>query len=134
MKTDQITYEIIGAACVIHKELGPGLLESAYLMCLDTELRRRGLRVERQKLLPLQYDGIRTNYGYRVDLAVESKVVVEVKALSKIALVHEAQVQTYLKLLNYKVGLLINFNVRWLKTGIHRIINPHYLEHRPPLR
>ncbi len=126
MPGDQLTYRIIGAAFDIHKALGPGLLESAYQVCMEHELRRRGLSVESQKLLPLIYDGIRTKRGYRVDLLVNNEVVVEVKAQRQVAMVDEAQVQTYLKLLNCPIGLILNFNTRWLKNGIHRIVNPAF--------
>ncbi|MGQ0814069.1 MAG: GxxExxY protein [Gemmatimonadota bacterium] len=134
MTVDQITYEIIGCAFTIHKALGPGLLESAYLHCMNHELPRRGLAVEMEVALPLVYNGVRTKKGYRVDLLVQNCVVVEVKAEKRIPAIEEAQIQTYLKLLNLKIGLILNFNVRWMKDGIKRVINPGFMEPRPPLR
>jgi GxxExxY protein len=128
MNSEQITYRIIACAITVHKALGPGLLESAYQISLEHELNFTGLQVESQKILPLTYNGIRTKKGYRVDFLVEKKVIVEVKSARQITLLDEAQVHTYLKLLNCRVGLLINFNTRWVKTGLHRIINPLCVE------
>jgi GxxExxY protein len=116
-KLNQITYEIIGAAYKVHSTLGPGLLESAYEVCLE-----KGFKVERQKLLPVVYDGIHLDAGYRIDLLVEDAVVVELKAVDEIAPIHQAQIMTYLKLSERKLGLLINFNVTDMKKGIKRII------------
>ncbi len=118
-----LTGKIIGAAIEVHRTLGPGLLESAYEACLVFELQERGLNVERQKPLPLVYKNVKLDSGYRLDLIVEAKVVVEVKSLSEIAAVHKAQLLSYLRLANLQIGLLINFNVKMLKQGIHRIIN-----------
>lgn len=134
MTVDQVTYKIIGCSFTIHKALGPGLLESAYLSCFSHELRREGLTVEMEKHLPLIYNGIRTKKGFRVDLLVENCVVVEVKAQKQIHPIEESQINTYLRLLNLKIGLILNFNVRWMKDGIRRIINPNFIESRPPLR
>lgn len=134
MTVDQITHKIIGCSFTIHRALGPGLLESAYLNCFGHELRREGLNVEMQKQLPLIYNGIRTKKGYRVDLLVENCVIVEVKAAKKIHPIEESQLHTYLRLSNLKIGLILNFNVRWMKDGIRRIINPNFVEPRPPLR
>ena len=134
MHIDQITTRIIGCGIIIHRELGPGLLESAYEGCFEDALRRAGLHVERQKTLPLRYGNVTTKQGYRPDLLVERAVVVEVKAVKTIDLVIEAQMNTYLRLLNYRIGLIINFNVRWLKNGIRRIINSEFSKSRPPLR
>jgi GxxExxY protein len=118
-----ITETIIGAAIQIHRTLGPGLLESAYEYCLAYELGMRGLRVEQQKPLPLVYDQVKLECGYRIDLLVEGSVVVEVKSVDALAPIHEAQIITYLKLSGCKLGLLINFNVPAVKDGIHRFIN-----------
>jgi GxxExxY protein len=122
-KLNDITEAVIGAAIVVHKELGPGLLESAYEACLAYELVEKGLKIERQKGLPLRYRGVLLDCGYRLDLLVESQVVVEVKAVEKIELIHEAQLLSYLKLSKCQLGLLINFNVEVLKNGIRRLVN-----------
>jgi GxxExxY protein len=123
IEINDITAEAIAAAIAVHRELGPGLLESAYETCLSYELAERGLKIERQKGLPVHYRGTRLDCGYRVDLMVEEKVVVEVKAVEKFELIHEAQLLSYLKLSNCQVGLLINFNVKVLKNGIRRLVN-----------
>lgn len=119
----QLTETIIGAAIQVHRELGPGLLESAYEACLAYELEQRGLRVERQRALPLKYRGVTLDCGYRVDLLVDERVVVEIKVLEALQPVHKAQLLSYLRLSGCKVGLLINFNVDVLKRGIHRVVN-----------
>lgn len=124
---NQITEKIIGAGIKVHAELGPGLLESAYQECLCYELGQLGLKVEKEKPLPLIYHDVRMECGYRVDLMVEDKVVVELKAIDSINDIHYAQVLTYLKLSNSKIGLLINFNVPRLKEGIKRLINKYYV-------
>ena len=118
-----ITEEIIGAAIQVHRVLGPGLLESAYEACLAFELGRRGLNVEQQKPLPLIYERVKLECGYRIDLLVEGLVVVEIKSVDALAPIHEAQVMSYLKLSGCKLALLINFNVRVLKDGIRRFVN-----------
>jgi GxxExxY protein len=117
-----ITERIIGAAIEVHKVLGPGLMESVYEECLCRELALRGIGVERQLPLPVEYKGVRLDCGYRVDLLVEQSVVVEIKSLSSIEPIHEAQLLTYLKLGGWKLSLLINFNVPALKDGIRRRI------------
>ena len=122
-KLNRITEAIIGAAIEVHRELGPGLLESAYELALVFELTRRGLRVSRQKPLPLIYKGHHLDVGYRLDLLVEDAVIVELKAVDQIAPIHHAQLITYLKLSGCSVGLLINFNVPLLKDGIVRLVN-----------
>ena len=119
---NQLTEKIIGAAIEVHRHLGPGLLESAYETCLAYELEKRGLMVERQKALPLVYKEIRLDQGYRLDLLVEEKVIVELKVVEHITPVHEAQVLSYLKLSGCKVGLLLNFDVQLLKHGIRRFV------------
>ncbi len=118
-----ITQEIIGAAMAVHRELGPGLLESAYESCLAYELVERGLAIERQKGLPVRYKGILIDCGYRIDVLVEDLVVVELKAVEKLERIHEAQLLSYLRLSDRPLGLLINFNVPLLKNGIRRLAN-----------
>jgi GxxExxY protein len=118
-----LTATSINAAMTVHKELGPGLLESAYASCLVHELVTRGLAVERQKGLPVHYRGVTIDCGYRLDLLVESQVIVELKACERLEPIHEAQLLSYLKLSGHKVGLLINFNVKMLKDGIRRLVN-----------
>ncbi len=121
-EVNKISYDMIGCALKVHKELGPGLLESTYEACLSHELIKKGLSVERQKGLPVNYRGNVLENGYRVDLLVEGKLVVEIKSIEAIAPVHIAQVMTYIKLSDNRLGLLINFNVDILKLGIKRII------------
>ena len=121
-KINEITHAVIGAAIEVHRQLGPGLLESAYLECLCRELVLRGIPFERERPLPLEYKGIHLECGYRLDLLVAGCVVVEVKSVEALAPVHDAQLLTYLKLGGWRVGLLINFNVAVLKNGIHRKI------------
>ena len=122
-RINEITEEIIGAAIAVHRELGPGLLESAYEACLVYELAERGLNVEQQKALPMAYRGVKVDCGYRIDLLIEGQVVVELKAIEKLEPIHEAQLLSYLKLSGCHVGLLINFNVKMLKQGIKRIVH-----------
>ena len=119
-KINEITHAVIGAAIEVHRQLGPGLLESAYRECLCRELVLRGIPFEREKPLPLEYKGIHLECGYRMDLLVAGSVVVEIKSVEALARVHDAQLLTYLRLGGWRVGLLINFNVAVLKTGIHR--------------
>jgi GxxExxY protein len=114
---------IIGKAIEVHKQLGPGLLESAYQECLLFELSECGLHVEKEKALPIIYKKIKLDHGYRIDLLVEHKVVIEIKTVESLTDVHSAQVLTYMKLGRYKLGLLINFDVILLKSGIKRFIN-----------
>ncbi|MCC6602486.1 MAG: GxxExxY protein [Anaerolineae bacterium] len=122
-RLDGITEQIIGGAIAVHKALGPGLLESAYEACLVYELRQRGLKVERQKELPIIYGEVKLDCGYRLDLFVEDSVIAELKAVDRLASIHEAQLLSYLKLANCRLGLLINFNVTLLKRGIRRLAN-----------
>ncbi|HOW31320.1 MAG TPA: GxxExxY protein [Bacteroidales bacterium] len=114
---------IIGCAIEVHKQLGPGLLESAYQECLYYELSKAGLKVTKEKPMPIVYKEVRLDHGYRIDLLVEDKVVVEIKSVESFTDVHTAQVLTYLKLGNYKLGLLLNFYVSVMKSGIKRVIN-----------
>jgi len=123
MTENELSNIIIGCAIDVHKQLGPGLLESAYQECLLYELRQAGLRVIKEKPMPVVYKEVKLNHGYRIDLLVEDKVVIEIKTVESLTDVHTAQVLTYLKLGNYKLGLLLNFHVAILKNGIKRIIN-----------
>lgn len=122
-REDAITGAVIGAAIEVHRELGPGLLESAYEQCLCHELSLRGLSFQRQVELPVVYKAIRLDCGYRMDLVVEETVVVELKTVDKLLPIHEAQLLTYLRLYRRQVGLLVNFNVPVLKDGLKRLIN-----------
>ena len=122
MLFEDITKVIIGCAIDVHKELGPGLLESAYEECLYYELQKAGLKVEKQKAIPVVYKEIKIDCGYRADLIVEDKIVIELKTVDEFNPVHEAQILTYLKFADKKLGLLINFNVLRLKDGIKRYI------------
>ena len=123
MTINEISGKIIDASFKVHSALGPGLLESAYEACLFYELRKLGLSVETQQTLPVYYDGIVIDAGYRIDLIVENAVIVELKSQEKLLPIHEAQLLSYLKLSGKKVGLLINFNVLHLKNGIKRLVN-----------
>jgi GxxExxY protein len=118
-----LTSEIIAAAIEVHQRLGPGLLESAYEACLVHELRKRGLGVLSQVGLPVIYDEVTLDVGYRIDILVEDRVIIELKAVEKVSPLHEAQLISYLKLSGMKVGLLLNFNVNRLKDGIKRLVN-----------
>ncbi len=122
-EVNQITHAIIGAAMQVHSTLGPGLLESTYEACLAFELAAHGLRVEQQKALPVVYRDVRLDCGYRMDLVVEEIVVVELKAVETLLPIHQAQLLSYLKLSGCPAGLLINFHVTSLKSGIRRIVN-----------
>jgi hypothetical protein len=123
MKENEITRIVIECAMKVHSKLGPGLLESAYQTCLYYELSKTGLKVEREKPLPVIYDDVKLDCGYRIDLYVEDMIVVELKSIDTFSDIHLAQVLTYLKLANRRVGLMINFNVERLKYGIKRVIN-----------
>ncbi|OQA87119.1 MAG: hypothetical protein BWY27_01080 [Bacteroidetes bacterium ADurb.Bin234] len=125
MTEDEITKQIIGCAIEVHKKLGPGLLESVYEECLQYELLQRNLLVKRQLTLPVVYKDIRMETGYRLDLIVENKVIIEIKSVGAINDVHKAQILTYLKLMGCKVGILINFNVYKLTDGICRLVNKY---------
>ena len=122
MTDNEISHEIIGAAIEVHRFLGPGLLESAYEECLSKELALRALRVERQKPVPVVYKDVKLECGYRIDLLVEGRVVVELKSIESLAAIHEAIILTYLRLSGHRLGLLMNFNVTVLKDGIRRFI------------
>jgi len=122
MLFEDITKVIIGSAIDVHKELGPGLLESAYEECLYYELQKAGLNVVKQKAIPVVYKEIKLDCGYRADLIVEDKIIIELKTVDEFNPVHEAQILTYMKFAEKKLGLLINFNVLRLKEGIKRFI------------
>jgi len=125
MTENEITERIIGCAIKVHKNLGPGLLESAYQECLFYELKNSGLTVEKEKPLPLIYEEVKLDCGYRLDLLVENKVIVEIKSVEALNEIHLAQILTYLKLNDSKIGLLINFNVLQLVKGVKRVINKY---------
>ena len=122
MTENELSKEIIGAAIEVHRQLGPGLLESAYEVCLEFELKQRGLAVVRQIALPVVYKDVKLDAGYRIDLIVEGKVLIEIKAVDALAPIHKAQVITYLRLKEIKLGLLINFNSVRLIDGVKRIV------------
>ena len=119
--TDRVAREIVDSAFRVHTQLGPGLLESVYETCLVHELTQRGLNVQRQVVLPIQYGGLQIDAGLKLDLFVNGCVIVDLKAVEKILPIHEAQLLTYLKLADCRLGLLINFNVTLIKNGIRRL-------------
>ncbi|MCF7805980.1 MAG: GxxExxY protein [Candidatus Marinimicrobia bacterium] len=125
MKINEITNEVIGSAIEVHKELGPGLLESAYEECLAYELKEKGLDIERQKELPIKYKQVQLDLSYRLDIVVEKNVIVELKSVESLLPIHTAQLLSYLKLSELEVGLLINFNVSQLKKGVKRVVNEY---------
>lgn len=122
MTEDELSNIVIGLAIKVHKNLGPGLLESSYKECLFYEINKAGFQVEKEKPMPLIYEEVKLDIGYRLDIIVESKLVIEIKSVEALNDVHLAQTLTYLKLSNTKLGLLINFNVKLLKDGIKRVI------------
>lgn len=122
MTEDELSNIVIGLAIKVHKNLGPGLLESAYKECLFYEIQKSGLAVEKEKPMPLVYEAVKLDIGYRLDLLVENKLVIDTKSVEALNDVHLAQVLTYLKLNKCRLGLLINFNVKYLKDGIKRVI------------
>ena len=123
MQENELAGEIIGAAIEVHKEIGPGLLESAYQDCLEYELRLRGLDVENQVPIAVAYKGLMIGEAYRADLLVANKVIIELKSVEQVKDVHKAQLLTYLKLTNRRLGLLVNFCVPLMKNGIYRVVN-----------
>ncbi|MFT4602991.1 MAG: GxxExxY protein [Arenicella sp.] len=123
MTTNELSHKIIGCAMKVHTKLGPGLLESAYQECLFYELKKANLNLEKEVPRPIIYEEVKLDHGYRIDLLVENKTVIELKAVETRTDTHKAQVVTYLKLEDYKLGLLINFHVKSLKSGLKRIIN-----------
>ncbi|AFL84431.1 hypothetical protein Belba_1842 [Belliella baltica DSM 15883] len=123
MTENQISNFVIGKAIYIHRKLGPGLLESAYEKILAHELHKEGFEVESQVLLPVEWDGLNIGKAYRIDLLIERKVVIELKCVDEVSKVHFSQLLTYLKLSDFKLGLIINFKTDLLKKGIHRVVN-----------
>jgi GxxExxY protein len=123
MTENELSKIVFDAALKVHQNLGPGLLESAYEECLFYELKKTSLKVEKQKALPLIYEEIKLDIGYRLDIILEDKLIIEIKSVESLNEVHFAQLLTYLKLTNCKLGLLINFNVKLVKDGIKRIAN-----------
>jgi len=123
MELNETSAQVVDAAMKVHSVLGPGLLESAYEACLKHEIEKRGLGVQQQVALPVVYDGIKMDVGYRLDLLIEDAVIVELKAVERLTTVHEAQLLSFLKLGGKKIGLLVNFNVAHLKSGIKRMVN-----------
>jgi GxxExxY protein len=120
---EQLASAVVDSAFCVHRELGPGLLETAYEACLSRELELRGVKHQRQLPVPLEYKGIRIEIGYRADVVVEEKLLIELKAVEELLPIHTAQVVTYLRLKRFPLGLLINFNVVLIKDGIHRVLN-----------
>jgi GxxExxY protein len=123
MNINEITGQAVDAAMKVHSALGPGLLESAYEACLAYELRKRGYRVLTQEAVPVCYEDVSIDLGYRIDILINESVVLELKAIAKLQPIHEAQLLSYLKLSGHKVGLLINFHVMHLRDGIRRLVN-----------
>jgi GxxExxY protein len=126
MELNEISSRILGAAFKVHTQIGPGVLESVYQSCMHHELKKAGLRVEAQVAVPVQYDGLQLESGYRIDLLVEYTVIVELKCVDALLPIHKAQLLTYLKLANKPLGLLLNFNVVHMRDGIKRILNNRY--------
>ena len=122
MQFDELSRQVIGCALEVHRELGPGLLESAYEQCLAHELTLKGILFERHKAMPVEYKGVQIDCGYRLDLLVDGKIILEIKAVAAIEPIHEAQILTYMKLAKVRTGLLINFNVPLLRHGIQRFV------------
>jgi GxxExxY protein len=120
---ESLSYKIIGLAIEVHRQLGPGLLESAYQHCLCYEIKKAGLKVEKELTLPILYKDIKLDHGYRIDLLIEDRLVIELKTVESFTSVHFAQILTYLRLGNYPLGLLINYNSKILKNNIKRFIN-----------
>jgi len=122
MEFDELSNRVIGCALEVHRELGPGLLESTYEQCLAHELKLNGIRFKLQHPQPVEYKGLRLDCGYRVDLIIEDQLIIELKSVELIKGIHEAQLLTYMKLAGVKIGLLVNFNVTKLKCGIKRFV------------
>lgn len=123
MTENELSKVVFNCSLKVHQTLGPGLLESAYEECLYYELKKTGLEIEKQKSLPLIYEEVKLDIGYRLDMLIENKLILEIKAVDALNEIHFAQLLTYLKLTNCKLGLLINFNVALIKNGIRRIVN-----------
>lgn len=123
---DRISKNIVDACFTVHKEMGPGLLESIYELCLIRELQTRELHVESQVSIPLLYKGMELSKDFRIDILVENEIILEIKAVETLLAVHEAQLISYLKLADKRLGFLVNFNVAWLKDGLKRMVNNYY--------
>jgi GxxExxY protein len=123
LELEEVAKLIVDSAIKVHRALGPGLLESAYQECLAYELRKHGLQIDCEDSLPLMYDGLRIDAGYRVDMIVEKCILIENKTVDHLAPIHEAQLLTYLKLMDYRIGFLLNWNVVLMKNGIKRMLN-----------
>ena len=123
MNENELSFKIIGIALELHRNVGPGLLESAYESALTYDLVQAGFNVQQQVPMPFRYKEILLDVGYRIDLLVENKIIIEIKSVETLAPVHSSQLMTYLRLSNIKLGLLINFNIKLLKDGIHRVVN-----------
>ena len=128
MENNELTKQVIGAAIEVHQHLGPGLLENAYEECLCHELGLRGLELRRQVNLPVRYKGVKLDRGYRLDIVVEKRLILEIKSVEKLLAIHEAQLLTYLKLSNSHLGLLLNFSAATMRQGIKRIVNGYEIE------
>lgn len=122
LKFDRLSGQIIGCAIEVHKSLGPGLLESTYEQCLAYELKRSNISFKLQHPLPLEYKGVKLDCGYRIDMLIDNKVIVELKSVDSILPIHQAQLLTYMKLSGVGIGLLMNLNVKYMKTGIKRMV------------
>lgn len=122
MEFDELSRKIIGLAIEVHRELGPGLLENVYSKCLEKEFEMNGMKCETEKEIPVYYKGQKVDCGYRIDIIVENKILIELKSVEKILPIHQAQILTYMKLTGIKVGLLINFNEMILKNGLKRFV------------
>ncbi len=123
MTENEVGTVVVESAIAVHRQLGPGLLETVYEVALAYELKERGLRVERQRSIPIEYKGIKFNEGFRADLIVEDRLILELKSVEKVTAAHKKQVQTYLRLLGYKLGYLLNFGEALMKNGITRLVN-----------
>ena len=122
MKFDELSKRVIGCAIEVHRNLGPGLLESTYEQCLAHELKGAGIPFMLQHPMPVNYSGVKLDCGYRVDLFIDNKIIVELKSVEKLLPIHQAQLLTYMKLAEIKIGLLMNFNVRFMKNGIKHMV------------
>jgi GxxExxY protein len=123
MDIKEIGGQIIDASIKVHRALGPGLLESAYQECMAFELAQRGLRVETEVVQPIKYEGLSIDAGYRLDMVIEDSIIIENKSVEKLLPIHQAQLLTYLRLRDFRLGYLINWNVQLIKDGIHRMVN-----------
>jgi len=130
MELELVAKEIVDSAIKVHRNMGPGLFESTYQKCLAYELQSRGLRVDCEIVLPIVYEGVKIENGYRLDMLVDDLIVIENKTVDQIAPIHKTQLLTYLRLGSYRLGFLLNWKVELMKDGIHRIVNPAYQPNR----